>query len=393
MSPRLNELKKQVADLGITVVRSRKREAKEDYFAALRKHASKETPYEEVSPMLCYDFWTLDPKSQDALWRQDNWILQQKLNGCRLVLYFIKDLGLFAHSRTVSDVTYQRAEYSSHLLFGVIRPTFSAIVDCEVVCQSAESINTLQATTALLQTDPATSLRLQKERNTPLRVHIFDILNWQDEDLRGKKLIERLSYLPEFSKAITEAGISEYFDFPPTFNHKKRKVFDKIIKEGGEGVVFKNLESAYSSKRERYGWVKLKKQIEMSAYVSGFERGRQGSDYANKVSCLVFSIQTEEGPVEIAKISNLPWDLRKEISMYNKTTGELTLEPEILGSVAIINGFEISRNARRLVHPRIEKWCKDLNPTQCVYSYKDLEAIRKGQTGINLTRVVNERPE
>jgi ATP-dependent DNA ligase len=186
--------------------------------------------------------------------------------------------------------------------------------------------------------------------------------------------------MPEFQAAITAGHLSEHFAFPPIFHQEKQKVFDKIIAEGGEGVVLKNLNYHYedSNSRSRHGWVKVKRQVVFECYVSGFERGRPGSEYENYVSCLIFSVSTEKTKLVTAKVSNLPWFFRKKITVYDKTTNTVKLNMECYGKVATVSGLEMSKKARRLVHPRIIHWRNDLKQEQCRYSLDEIEAARLG---------------
>lgn len=388
----LSDLKKEALGCGLDVRQSGKRPAKEDYLQALRVHYLRRDfpnglPYSEVTPMLCVDYWGLHPKEQDALWNDMNWVAQEKLNGVRLILHFVKGVGVFAHSRTISVHTYRRTELTERLLFGSYVPDFTGTVDAECVCRGGD----LQKTNALLHMESEASTKFQKEQNCPLVAHVFDILSWQGTDLRGKKLCERLSYLPDFRVAVTTADLGDYFAFPEIHLHGKKEVYDKILADGGEGVVLKNLNFTYvdSLRRCRVGWVKCKRQLVMDAYISGIERGRAGSDYENKIACLIFSVETEEGPLPIAKVSSLAWDYRKRVSLYDKGSNTVKLDVGQYGRVARLSGLELSMRARRLVHPRIVHWMNHLSQEQCVYSFKDIEMVRKGMIGISLARIVS----
>src|SRR5258708_14326099 len=278
----LRDLQKEAEVLGLKVEPSK---ARAPYLEALRAHFLKRDfpnglPYEELTPMLCFDFWSLDPKHQKSLWKSHDWAIQQKLNGVRLILHLVKGMGVFAHSRTVSVHTYRRTELTDRLLFGSHVPDFTATVDCEVVAGN------LQQSNSLLHARASESLRLQKE--TPLKLYVFDLIKWEQTDLRLRKLAERLSFMPDFQAAITKAQLASHFAYPPIVFQGKKAVFDKILAEGGEGIVFKNLNFAYidSNSRSCHGWVKLKRQIELEAYVSGFEVGKSGSKWEGYVATL-----------------------------------------------------------------------------------------------------------
>jgi hypothetical protein len=380
----LKELRQKAEALGLQVSSN----AREPFVSALRSFYLQRDypaglPYTELSPMLCFNYHMLKEKEQRSLWTDPSWICQEKLNGVRAILHFVRGIGVFGHTRKINDTNFRRTEITDWLPFVTCIPSFSATLDCEVTSEGG-----LQETTALLHTSPAESKR--RQRDTPLLVNCFDITNWEGTDLRARRLEERLGFLPTLHTTLAAAGLSNYFSFPPTFRLCKRDVFERIINQGGEGCVLKNLDSPYrdNSSRDRTSWVKYKREVELTAFVSDFERGRPGTEWENKVASLVFSVNVTEGACVIAKISALPWPFRKEISLYDRSTGSLNLEPELFGAVAVISGLELSQNARRLTHARITRWCPDLNSTQCVYSRDDLEKTRLGDIRAPLLRIV-----
>jgi hypothetical protein len=380
MSQSLKELREQALKLGLEV----QSDAREPYLQALRHFYLQRDypaglPFEELSPMHCFNYHALKQKEQRSIWNDPNFIAQEKLNGIRAILHFVRGIGVFAHVCKINDTNFRRTEITDWLLFANCIPSFSATLDCEITSEGG-----LQETIALLHTSPEESRR--RQRDTPLLINCFDLTNWEGTDLRARRLEERLTYLPLLHTTLAAAGLSNHFSFPPTFRLCKKDVFERIINQGGEGCVLKNLDSPYrdNSSRDRTSWVKCKREVELTAFVSGFERGRPGTEWENKVASLVFSVNVTEGAYVIAKISALPWPFRKEISLYDRSTGSLNLEPELFGAVAVISGLELSQNARRLTHARIKHWRLDLNQTQCLYSWADLEQARLGATTLLL---------
>src|ERR1700730_1907123 len=93
-----------------------------------------EVPYRALSPMLTFDYRKLRPEEKERLWRDDsNYAAQVKLNGVRLIVHFVKDIGVFAHSRTLNLKGNMRTELTDRLLFGDFVPKFTAVVDAEAV--------------------------------------------------------------------------------------------------------------------------------------------------------------------------------------------------------------------------------------------------------------------
>lgn len=167
-------------------------------------------------------------------------------------------------------------------------------------------------------------------------------------------------------------------------------MYDKIVAEGGEGVVLKNVNYHYedSNSRSRFGWVKVKRCVELTAYVSGFEQGKPGSEWEDYVSCLIFSVITKQGHFTVAKVSNLPWQFRKDISLKDSSTNKVKLRMDVYGKVAALSGLEMSKRAFRLVHPKIVQWRDDLKQVQCIYAKEDLTACRLGTATVIPMRIV-----
>jgi ATP-dependent DNA ligase len=394
MLPTLAKLQQKCQDLGLNVVQSGKRPAKEDYVTALRTHHLPEggVSYVDVEPMLCFAEWNLKPAEQEHIWTSPNWAAQQKLNGCRAIIHFVKDQGVFAHSRTVSLKTYRMQELTKQLLFHAWTPSFSATIDCELLIEkpidtrgySAKGELTktsLHSTVSALHLEPEASRRLQVAQDAPLMVHAFDILKMFDQDLQTLPLSERLNQLTQFRAAIAGTEIEQFFRFPPVVSSDKRAFFDQVIASGGEGVILKNLRAPYiaSSSRSRDAWVKCKRRREHDAFVSGFLRGEPSTGWKNLVGALEFSVHTESGDHVLGYATNLTMENRQKITIYDPETDTVKLHPSLYGKVAEISGQDISARELRLSHCTIDRWRSKTGPDakraeDCIESMADLRA-------------------
>src|SRR5665213_298506 len=293
---RLADLQKKCESLGYSIHSRGLRPAKAEFLAVLRLHYINQDypngfPYTEISPMLCGEYNRLLPKAQAQLWRDDNgWICQEKFNGERAILHFIKGVGTFIHSRVISTKNYRRTEWVNHSPFKDYIPTFTAVVDAEVV-------------------------------NGKL-FHVFDCIHWQDTDLRKKPLDERLGYLHEFREVVS--GMKEHLNFPDVCFTAKKQFYESIIESGREGVVLKRLDSQYDSSGARgSGWLKVKKSLQFDAFVIGFKQGRPSSRYHDRIAYLIFAISTESGQRVIAKVANMPKAFRRDASIFNPKTRQV----------------------------------------------------------------------
>jgi ATP-dependent DNA ligase len=392
--PNLEVLAKKCEALGLKPTQTTKRPGKADLVRALREHHLPPggLPYTELTPMLCFPIWNMTEEEQHKVWTARGWCAQRKLNGCRIILHAVKDVGWFAHSRTTSLKTWRLEELTSKLLFAQEKPRFSATIDAEAMIEKpvdtspytsgkGETTKTsLHSTTAVLHLNAEGALRLQREQDAPLTIHAFDITNWNGQDLRKVPLQTRLHHLSLFIEAVQATPAGRYFTTPEIVTEDRKGYNDRIIAAGGEGVILKNLASPYidSSSRSRDAWIKVKKRIEFDAYVSGFIRGETGTGWENLIGALEFSVNTEKGPHVIGYASNLTLENRKKITVYTEHN-QPALHPSAYGKVAEISGQDVSARSFRLSHCTIDRWRPKDGPDakrkeQCQASMADLKA-------------------
>lgn len=374
MQQTLAKLENKCKDLGLEVIQTGKRPSKDDFVRALRAHFMPPhgLPYEELTPMLCFPEYNLTEEERQMVWESKNWAAQRKLNGCRAVEHFIPDVGVFAHSRIVSLLTYRFSELTESLLYREFKDADRAYtIDCEFMIEKPVDTrpytakgevtkSSLHSTTAVLHLEPKNGRKLQVEQNAPLIAHVFDIMRFGDKDLRNMPLAIRLSYLKEFANWILTTSLAPYFKFPPLSVVNKRALFDQTIKEGGEGLVLKNLASTYedSSSRRRDSWVKVKKRIEFDAFVSGFLRGETDTGWRNLVGALEMSVidQATGNQHVIAMVKDFPMADRQAMTIYYPTTDTVNLDQAWYGRVAEVSGQDVTPRVLRLSHATIERW-------------------------------------
>jgi len=391
--PNLSELVKTAEELELTVLPAGKKLGKADYARELKKHflPNGGLPYEELIPMLCFAEWNLKEAEREKIWKSPTWVAQRKLNGCRIILHFVKGVGVFAHSRTVSLKTYRFQELTGQLLFHDFIPNFNATVDAEVIVEKPiDSRNytakgeitktSLHSTTVVLHLEAENSRKIQREQDAALSFQCFDVTQFNGHDLKGLRLAARLTWLNSFQNAIESTSLAKYFGFPELARVNKKEFFQKIVDEGGEGVILKNLESTYidSSSRRRDAWVKVKRRQEYDAFVMGFKRGEEGSGWENLVGAIAFGVKTENGEThQIAFASNLKMTTRERITIYDPETNEVKLNQNLYGRVAEVSGQDISARSLRLSHAIIERWRPKDGPDakraeDCKVSLEDL---------------------
>lgn len=378
MLPRLDKLQAKCQKLGLEVTQSGKRPAKSDYAEALRAHFLPKGGllYDELEPMLCFAEWNLKDEERTKIWTSPAWIAQRKLNGCRAIVHFVAGEGVFVHSRTISVQTYRFQELTDQFTFRDFVPDFTATLDCEVLIdQPVDTRNyttkgeltktSLHSTTAILHLEAEAARRLQVDQQAFLMMHTFDIMRYEGQELGAVPLSRRLKVLSEFfEKHVWDSAFEPYFHEVPWVKEGKKDFFKEVVDNGGEGVILKSLNSAYvaSSSRRRDAWVKVKKRIEFDAYVTGFQRGDEDTDWKNLVGALLFSVKTEDGEHLIAKCTNLTLKTRRKITIYDPETDEVSLHPGVYDRVAEVSGQDVSSRSLRLSHATIERWRPKVGP-------------------------------
>lgn len=415
----LSQLQAQAKALGLSVKPTKRtssgemKYSKDDFVYALRdyflsikddKTLGLEMMLKLESPMLCRQFKDLKPEEQKDIWREGSkWYFEEKIDGNRMVIIYTDKDGLEFFSRNNSVEDFLPVPYTQNILMENVDLTplkgMNFMIDSEVVSTNPNistvlgsrgvvTATQLQATTAILALNPTQSLEIQ--RVDPLKFLVFDCMFKDNEDLRDKPLKDRKRALKVIFDALKQTGL--IVEHPAMTTKNKKDFYEQIIARGGEGVVAKHIDSKYisTSSRSRDGWIKIKRSASESllnagisdtldAFVSGFELGDEEKGWAGLVGCLIFSVylrdkdgNVSDTPHEIAKVTNIPLELRKQITVTKD--GEPTLHPKMYGKVASIDGQDISARSLRLTHARLVNWRPDRSVDNCIVDKSWLES-------------------
>ena len=117
----------------------------------------------------------------------------------------------------------------------------------------------------------------------------------------------------------------------------------------------------------------------IDAFVTGFEPADETKGFAGMVGCLEFSCYLRDAqgntkPHMIARVSNIPLDLRKEITDHDEN-GNPILKKEVYGRVAEIDGQCVTARALRLKHAVLVNWRPDRDESTCVMDEDFLKSM------------------
>lgn len=401
----LAELQKECLKLGLTVIQSGNRVSKTDYILKLREHyisvlypngipKSLELMLELESPMLCSRLSEFTKEEQESIWESDDWIAEQKEDGCRMLSFYIG--GAPDHySRNISVKDYLPVNYTNNIYlkdvdYSKIKDQF--VIDSELVCLNP-NISTimgnkgvvtetqLQAVSALIAMNSADSIAIQTSEDCPLSFRSFDLIWFNGVWIKDLPLYQRIPYLNKAIAQLQEAGINVR---RPYSTYKNKKAFYKaMLALGAEGCILKNVYSPYidSSSRKKDGYVKMKRTMSQAmqdggvadgidAFVSGYEPADANKSWAGYVGALEFSVyvKDEEGkivPKKIARITNITMELREQLTDHDES-GNPILKSEWYGKVGEVDGQCLSARSLRLKHAVLVQWRPDRSADTCI---------------------------
>jgi ATP-dependent DNA ligase len=198
----------------------------------------------------------------------------------------------------------------------------------------------------------------------------------------------------------------------PLIRTNKREYFENEVRDGGEGIMLKDLYAKYESAGRPRAMYKVKRFEEVDAWVSGFQMGDEASGWRGLVGALEFSCHTETGKIHmVAVCSNLTLEDRKAISCCarcaSEGSGEKPLLIEVVNDdghnrvthatcprhgdfpgavlrsdwynrVAEVRGQEFAVRVFRLTHAVIERWrepgADGKTPAECKINLAEIQA-------------------
>lgn len=333
------------------------------------------------SPALCFSYKNLKEEQKETVMTSDRWVAEQKINGCRCLVYYHPKEGFSFFSRDISVTDYIPIEYTEKILLihngivkrpsdfiGVYGNTF--ILDCEILARNnidttfqgnnrgVVTGQTLNATVALLAYDASMSHKIQMEQS-PLDFIIFDVLEYKGHYLYKKPLEKRMKLREKIAEAISKTAPFQQVKYTI---EGKEEFYQELIQSGFEGVVLKNMDAEYIPTTSRPRNVMVKRKVSMSQkwadvdlFISGFLKASKGKGWdgyigALRLSTFIKKLDGEEVEHWIATSSGIPMDMRRQMTSLDLITGEPILKQEFYGKVLKVDGQDITHRSKRFAH-------------------------------------------
>lgn len=275
-----------------------------------------------------------------------SYVAQEKLDGMRAVVHVAKSgLRIFSRSAGVKDPTRPLEKTSSlpHLAKLTFPDLIGTVLDGEILIPGKDSA------------EIAGSIHRKNGNNGLVKLFVFDILRFCGRDLTNKTLAERLPLLLTTKLMMQGTDDVRFLPFATTLEQKE-KLYQSVFKNGGEGIVLKNLTGTYlQGGRPANNWFKFKKSREFDVVCIGFTKG--AGKYNNRIGALVFGQYVNGQLTELGQASGMSDAIRNQMSDHPE---------KFIGKVLTIRGMERLKSGA-IRHPRYIGIRIDKNPKDCIY--------------------------
>jgi bifunctional non-homologous end joining protein LigD len=185
----------------------------------------------------------------------EDWLLERKFDGERCVARKKGDV-VRLESRTGKDLSATYPEVRSAV--AALRAR-KLLLDGEVVAFEGKQTSFGRLQQRLGVGSPSAELAAE----FPVVYCVFDLLELDGDDLKGRPLLERRARLTKAVRTRTALQVSE------AWRADSQRRFAKACRSGWEGLIAKRADAPYSGGRSR-DWLKLKCAWEQELVIGGF---------------------------------------------------------------------------------------------------------------------------
>ena len=282
-----------------------------------------------------------------VLFESSNYIAQIKLDGMRAIVHITQDgLRIFSRSAGVADPTKPLEKTSSlpHLAALKFPELVGTVLDCEILIPGKDCA----------ELSGTVNRKDLNQENMKVKLFVFDILSVCGKKITDRPLRHRLSELLQISHKLQ----AEHIIILPysTTPIQKRKLYDKVIASGGEGIMLKRLDAPYiEGARPANTWFKVKKSATYDCVVMGFSLGK--GKYNTQIGAVKFGQYVNGKLIELGQASGMNDGVRQDMT-FNPT--------KYLGQVVMIKGMERLKSGA-IRHPQFAGMHLGKHPLQCIW--------------------------
>lgn len=340
-------------------------------------------------------------KDVKAIWeRMPNCIVQAKYDGIRCQIHKINPQNNLEHFETVTQTEMFAKKESFVKLFSRNQEELtdmfpeitnelskfnvkSIILDSEVIGFKNGKLIPFQETMQRKRKYGIDS----KQKEIPIKVMVFDILELNGKDLSRLNIEERIEMLKQVMKENESELIVLGENIYPKSENELKKIFDKYVSDGLEGIITKARGTTYDPGTRNFDWIKLKRSVDsklndtVDAVVLGYYKGK-GVRSEFGIGTILVGIYDNDNYLTIAKVgtgfSEQQFkDIIKELEkiklkakpsnylVSNNLICDVWVEPKIVVEIEADEITESENHTAKysLRFPRIKIWGRDKKPT------------------------------
>lgn len=176
-------------------------------------------------------------------WESGEWVGEQKRDGAWYQLEVSEDGDVFLFGRTVSKKTGEYTEKSDNVPHIVEWANMSMPYGTTLIGEIYVPGGKSNDVTKIMGCTPQNAYKRQFESNAyggPIHYYLFDCIRYEGQDLTDVPLRERIAILEDFIPTH-----SQYVEVAEHYYDNFEQHLQEIFAAGGEGMVFKNLNSVY----------------------------------------------------------------------------------------------------------------------------------------------------
>ncbi|MFK7834494.1 MAG: ATP-dependent DNA ligase [Winogradskyella sp.] len=299
-------------------------------------------------------------KELPELGKPEYWMVEQKWDGIRGQIVK-RNNEIYIWSRGEELVTEQFPE----LVESISKFKDDFVIDGEILAMKDNAVLLFNDLQKRLNRKNVTKKLLEE---IPVGFYMYDILEFNDEDMRSKPMVERRSVLEQLFKSIAPQHNLE-LSFLVEFNQweELHTIRENSRSINSEGLMLKQKASPYHTGRKKGDWWKWKVEpltIDAVMIYAQKGSGRRSSKYTD----YTFAVKKDDKLVTVAKAySGLTDKEITDVSRWvNKNAIEKfgpvrTVKPELVFEIAF-EGIAFSKRHKSgvaLRFPRIKRWRKD----------------------------------
>jgi bifunctional non-homologous end joining protein LigD len=327
--------------------------------ALLEKHGAprRRVDPDKLKPMLA--------ETADAPFSASGWIFELKYDGYRLLASRNDDGTAKLAYRSGLDATWLFPELARAV---AALPYSGVVLDGELVVLNEQGRPEFQR----LQKRARLRRRPEIERATvesPVTLFVFDLLAFEDFDLRGLPLVERKAVLRELLPASGPLRYSDHVE------ERGKEMFEQVRNLGLEGVLAKKADSTYQMRRSPH-WLKVVADRNGDFAIVGFTdpQGARAGLGALHLAAMEGQSLAYCGSVGTGFDDSMLEELRATLEPLcvakppctgevPKTRGNHWVRPKLVAEVR----YKTFTDDRHLRHPVFVRLRDDKRPEDCVH--------------------------